>query len=65
MRLRRTVVAAGAALALALGAAPAAHASPYNEQCGDGTLAGCISHCMAYHGGLRNLADCLWGHYLV
>ncbi len=63
MRYRRMLVALGAVAALAV--TPAATASPYNEVCGDGTPLGCIQHCMAYHGGYRNLHNCLWGHWLV
>ena len=62
MRLR-TIVAATAVGLLAL--IPSAGASPYNETCGDGTPHGCIQHCLQYHGGLRNLDECLWSHYLV
>jgi hypothetical protein len=63
MRLRRTLIGVGAAVVLAL--APAATASPYNEQCGDGTPQGCVTHCIAFHGGITNLHNCLWAHYLV
>lgn len=63
MRARRTFVALAATVALAV--APAASASPYNEVCGDGTLLGCTRHCITYHGGVGNLHNCLWGHYLV
>lgn len=63
MRLRRTLVVLGAVAALAV--TPAATASPYNERCGDGTPHGCVFHCIAYHGGLANLHNCLWGHWLV
>lgn len=63
MRIRRMVVTVVAGLALAV--APAASASPYNEVCGDGTPTGCVEHCLAYHGGIRNLHNCLWGHWLV
>lgn len=62
MRIRRMVVTVVAGLALAV--APAS-ASPYNEVCGDGTPTGCVEHCLAYHGGIRNLHNCLWGHWLV
>ena len=56
MRLRRVILAAVAALALTV---PSASASPYNERCGDGTPLGCIEHCLQYHGGARNLQECL------
>lgn len=63
MTLRRTLVTLAAAVALAV--TPAATANPYNERCGDGTLHSCVFHCIAYHGGLGNLHNCLWGHVLV
>lgn len=62
MRFRR-IVAAGALMALMV--IPSANASPYNEQCGDGTPHGCLEHCLQYHGGVRNLDECYWSHYLV
>ena len=63
MTPRRWILVIAAVSALTLG--PHASASPYNEQCGDGTPHGCVQHCLRFHGGLRNLADCLWAHYLV
>lgn len=63
MGIRRTIVAFAAAAVLAL--TPAASASPYNEVCGDGTPHGCVIHCIQYHGGIFNLHNCLWAHYLV
>ncbi len=42
-----------------------AQASPYNEMCGDGTLPSCVQHCIKYHGGVRNLHNCLYAHWLV
>lgn len=63
MTLRRTILAAVAAAALAV--VPSASASPYNERCGDGTPHGCLEHCLQYHGGVRNLQECYWSHYLV
>lgn len=62
MRLR-TILAAAAIGVLAL--VPSASASPYNERCGDGTPHGCTQHCLQYHGGPRNLQECLTYHYLV
>ena len=63
MRRSRWILAFGAMAALALG--PHASASPYNERCGDGTPVGCTQHCLQYHGGPRNLEECLRYHYLV
>lgn len=66
MRIRRTLVPlVTAVVTTALLSVSSATASPYNETCGDGTPHGCISHCLVYHGGVRNLHNCLWGHYLV
>ncbi|MDQ3957403.1 MAG: hypothetical protein M3273_03680 [Actinomycetota bacterium] len=61
---RAQLIASLAAGLLMLVPAPAA-ASPYNETCGDGTLPSCVQHCIAYHGGIRNLHNCLWAHWLV
>jgi hypothetical protein len=63
MNLRPTILAVVAAAVLAV--APGAAASPYNELCGDGTPHGCLEHCLQHHGGVRNLSECYWSHYLV
>lgn len=65
MRSRFRVAIVGAvATAVMLVPVPVG-ASPYNEQCGDGTLPSCVQHCNKYHGGVRNLHNCLWAHWLV
>ncbi len=65
MDLRRTLVAVVVAIVMALAFTQSASGNPYNERCGDGTPHGCVTHCIKFHGGVDNLHNCLWAHWLV
>jgi hypothetical protein len=65
MKLQRLLAFVAAMLMAGTILTAPAHASPYSEPCGDGTLPSCIQHCIAFHGGIRNLPNCLYAHWLV